>query len=52
MSSDNEETEESYSFDEPTPADDVYVKNGTQYIRRMGYPPIEVGGGATAEDFE
>lgn len=46
-----QETEESYDFDEPTPADTVYTTSEGTFIHRMGYPPIEVGGGSESEQF-
>lgn len=54
---DDTEVEESYAFDEPTPADEVVQmgENGPQgpgnYILRMGEPPIKVNGGSRAEQF-
>ena len=49
--------EESYDFDEPTPADEVVTlgENAPQgagnYIIRMGEPPIKVNGGSRTEQF-
>jgi len=49
--------EESYAFDEPTPADEVVTlgENAPQgagnYIIRMGEPPIKVNGGGREEQF-
>lgn len=39
--------EESYAYDEVTPADDTVTVDGTTYIVRMGEPHIPVGCGAT-----
>jgi len=50
--------EESYDFDERTPADEVVTlgENAPQgagnYIIRMGEKPIKVNGGSRAEQFE
>lgn len=49
--------EESYAFDEPTPAYEVVTlgKNAPQgagnYIIRTGEPPIKVNGGSRTEQF-
>ncbi len=45
MSDKTDEIEESYAYDEPTPADDVVMTSDGPYIHRMGEPPIKVGGG-------
>lgn len=39
--------EESYAYDEPTPADTVVQTADGLVIHRMGEPPIPVGCGAT-----
>jgi len=58
MSDTGPTVEESYAFDEPTPADEVVSlgKNAPQgpgeYIIRMGEAPIKVNGGSREEQFE
>lgn len=47
----NENEEENYAYDEPTPADEVVSTDDGAVILRMGEPPIEVGGGSKAEQF-
>lgn len=47
---DTDDVEESYDYDEPTPADDVVMTDDGPVIMRMGEPPIPVGCGATCAD--
>lgn len=50
MSDDTNLDSESYSYDEPTPADDVLMTEDGAVILRMGEPPIPVNCGATCAE--
>ena len=45
-----DEIEESYDYDEPTPADEVVSTADGPVIMRIGEPPIPVGCGATCAE--
>lgn len=48
--SNTDDVEESYAYDEPTPADEVVPTDDGPVIMRMGEPPIPVGCGATCAE--
>lgn len=50
MSDETPDVEESYAYDEPTPADDVVMTDDGPVIMRMGEPPIPVDCGATCAE--
>lgn len=42
--------EETYAYDEPTPADEIVQTTNGPVILRMGEPPIPIGCGATCSE--